>query len=287
MIKNIILIIIIFMTMNILLDYKVISICIQDACTLFFRNIFPSLFPMFLISSLLIDLDFIKYINIIFKKINSRIFKINSNTSYILFMSMISGCPSNAKISKDMYDKNLISKLDIQKIILFSHFTNPIFILNTISHRAPLVLMSHYVSNFIIGFIFRNKYVSNEMTTHNLEKNKYNFSQSLSNSINKAISTLLFILGTIVTFYIISTILNIPIFNAILELSYGLNYLEHLNISLKIKTILLGALLSFGGVCIHFQIYGILNELKIKYLPYLFSRLLQCVLTATIIYILY
>lgn len=273
--------------MNILLDYKIVSVCIQQACNIFLKNIFPSLFPMFLISSLLIDLDFVKYINIIFKRINSKLFRINGNTSYILFMSMISGCPSNAKIAKDMYDKKIIEKTDVQKIILFSHFSNPIFILNSIPHRGLLVLTAHYISNFIIGFLFRNKYVSENNYEYTASKEKYNFSQSLSNAINTSISTLLFILGTIVTFYIISTILNMPIFNAILELSCGMNYLGNISIPLKLKTMLFGALLSFGGICIHFQVYGILSDIKIKYLPYLFSRLFHSFLTVVIIYFFY
>ncbi len=287
MIKKITTIITLFILFCIFKKYSLISKSIIYSCNLFLYNIFPSLFPMFIISSLLMNLNFIEYINIFFKKFNRVIFKINSNESYILFISLISGCPSNAKTAKEMYDNKMIDKINIQKILLFSHFSNPLFIIAMIKHKTILVLISHYISNFIIGIITRNLYISdNYYNNKNVITNK-KVSVILFESISNALSTLLFILGTIVTFYIITTIINIPFFNIILELSQGINYLSSMNIDLKLKTICLGSLLSFGGICIHFQVYGILNELKLKYIPYLLSRIFQSLITALIIYIFY
>ena len=100
-------------------------------------------------------------------------------------------------------------------------------------------------------------------------------------------STLLFILGTIATFYIITSITNIEFFKLILELTQGMNHIYNLNITTKIKTILFGSLLSFGGFCIHFQVYGILKDININYIKYLLMRIIQSIITALIIFILY
>lgn len=288
MIRNIALFIVLFITFLIFKNYSIVTSNIIDSCELFLTKIFPSLFPMFIISSILINLNLIKYINIIFRKINTVLFKLNENTSYILFMSMLSGFPSNAKIAKEMYDSKLIERNDVQKIILFSHFSNPLFIISMIKHKTFLVLIAHYLSNFIIGIIVRNKYLSKGATINlNNNNKKLNFSQILTTAINQAMFTLLFILGTIVCFYILTSIIKLPLFNIILELSQGLNYLTTLDINMKLKTILYGCLLSFGGVCIHFQVYGLLSELKIKYLPYFLSRIGHAILTGLIILTFY
>ncbi len=288
MIRNIALFIVLLITFLIFKNYPIVTSNIIEACELFLAKIFPSLFPMFIISSILINLNLIKYINLIFKKLNTKLFKLNENTSYILFMSMLSGFPSNAKIAKEMYDAKLIKQNDVQKIILFSHFSNPLFIMGMIKHKTLLVLMAHYLSNFIIGIIVRNKYPSEKETTKIKTSNSnLNISQTLTTAINQAMTTLLFILGTIVCFYILTSIINLPLFNVILELSQGLNYLNILDINMKLKTILYGSLLSFGGICIHFQVYGILSDLKIKYFPYLLSRLFHAILTGIIIFIFY
>lgn len=287
MIKKFLMIITLFILVFIFKDHAIISTNIIKACTLFFNNIFPSLFPMFIISSLLMNLNLANYINIILKKFNSKFFKISKNVSYILFISIIAGCPSNAKTAKEMYEMNLVDKIDIQKILLFSHFSNPLFILGTIKHKSTLILVAHYISNFIIGLFTRNMYLSKNKISKEIKIKDKSFPVILFDSINTSINTLLFILGTIVTFYIISTIINIPFFNIILELSQGINYLNLLDINLKLKTILLGSLLSFGGICIHFQVYGLLSDLKIKYMPYLLSRMAQSLITAGIIFIFY
>lgn len=289
MIKKIFLLITLISSILILKNYELVKINIIEACNLFLKNIFPSIFPMLIISTLLLNLNFIKILNIFFKKINQKIFNISNNQSYILFMSMLSGFPSNAKISKELYEKEMVSKTEIQKIILFTHFANPIFILNMTKHHKILVLIAHYLGNIIIALLTKKIYIEENNKSINSYNNKNN--KELSNiffeSITTAINTSLYILGTIVTFYIISSLFNHPLLNIILELSQGINKINLLHMSIKFKTILIGSLLSFGGICIHFQVYGILSNIKIKYYPYLICRIIHATITGLIIFIFY
>ena len=240
---------------------------------------------MLFISSILINTNLIKYINIPFKYINKKLFNINNNTSYILLISILTGTPGNAKACKELYTNKFIIKNDIQKILLFSHFINPFFIINNIKYKPLLILFTHYLSNIIIGIIFRNKYKTHESI--NIKSNNKSLINIIFNSIDKSIHTSIFILGTIITFNIISTSVNSKILSSILEFSSGINYIVNLDISNKLKAILCGSLLSFGGLCIHMQVYGILNKINIKYIPYLLSRILHSIITGLIIYLLY
>lgn len=288
MIKKIILVITLVSSVLILKNHALINANIINACNIFFKNVFPSIFPMFIISTLLLNLNFVNVLNFIFQKINKKLFNISDSQSYIFFMSILSGFPSSAKISKDMYENNMISKIEIQRIILFTHFANPIFIMNMTNHHTLLVILAHYLGNIIIALLTKNIYTNNETIIKKKDKKtNLEFTTIFFDSITKALNTSLYILGTIVTFYIISSLINIPFFNIILELSQGINYINLLHISFKLKTILTGALLSFGGICIHFQVYGILNEIKIKYFPYLLSRIMHATITGLIIYIFY
>ena len=61
-------------------------------------NIFPSLFPFFIIPKILINYGF-----------TPKIFNIDPNYSFIFFMSMISGFPSSAKYTKELVDKGIVS----------------------------------------------------------------------------------------------------------------------------------------------------------------------------------
>lgn len=274
-----------FIIILIVINYKTINFSIINSSNIFFYKIFPSLFVMLLISSILTEINLVNYINIPFKYINKKLFKINSNTSYIFLISILTGTPGNCLTIKNLYENNSITKNDIQKIILFTHFINPFFIINNIKYKTILVLLSHYLSNIIIGIIYRNKYKS--IDSNYIKSNNKKISNILFDSIDKSIHTSIFILGTIITFNIISSSFNSKLLNSLLEFSTGVNYINSLNISYKVKTILCGGLLSFGGICIHIQVYGILNKISIKYIPYLISRIIHSIITCLIIFILY
>ena len=81
----------------------------------------------------------------------------------ILILSIISGFPSNARNTRTLYDKGVITLDEANHILIFSHFSNPLFILTTIAifffNNAKIgiiLLISHYLSNLILGILFRN-----------------------------------------------------------------------------------------------------------------------------------
>lgn len=286
MIKSIFFLLFSFIFISLFKNYEIINSNIIKTCTIFLKNIFPSTFPILVISSLFLNLNLYKIIIKLFGKINKKIFNITNSQTFILFMSLFSGFPSSSKLSKEMYEKKLISKTEIQKIILYTHFANPIFILSIVSYHKYLVLVSHFISNIIIALLLKNIYKNNNNIILNNSSNK-NITKIFFESITNSINTCMFILGTLITFNILSSIINIPIFNVILELSNGINYINTLEQSIKIKTILIGSLISFGGLCIHLQVYGILSDIKIKYYPYLLSRIFHAIITGILIYIFY
>lgn len=283
--KYLFLALIIYIYYILITKHVIITQSIIEACNLFINKIFTSLFPILIISYIIIHLNIIKYISFFISPITNKLFNINTNLSNIFIISIFTGSPGNAKNIKEMYDNKLLTDADCNKILLFSHFSNPLFILSIVKYRPLLVLFSHYITNIIIGIIFRNMKCSHNNII--IKNNNESLSNIIFNSIKTSVSTLLFILGTVTTFYIITSILNIKILNIIFELSQGMNYINIMNITNKYKTILFGFLLSFGGLCIHFQVFGILDGIKIKYIPYLFSRLLHSIITILLILILY
>ena len=64
------------------------------------NNIFPSLFPFFLLSELLIQYGFVEFLGELLKPLMNRVFRISNRTAFIFVMSIISGFPSNAKYTK-------------------------------------------------------------------------------------------------------------------------------------------------------------------------------------------
>ncbi len=265
------------------------------------NNIFPYLFPFFIISDLLININIIDLINKHFNKLMYRIFKISSEGSFVFFMSILSGIPSNAKYIDSLLKTNKLSKEESAKILLFTHFVSPLFIIGYIGNivgknNSILILCIHYTTNIILGLIFRNYHVNKSDVVNTIHSKRTNnsFIKTITSSILNSINTLLLILGVISFFAFLTTCINLyipsPIVKSIIsglfEITNGINNISILDISIKSKMLLIVAIISFGGFSSHIQVMAILEEYKMRYFPYLISRILHSIISILIMMLL-
>lgn len=277
------------------------------------NNIFPSLFPFFVLSEILIQYGFVELVGELCKTVMSRVFKTKGVCAFIFIMSMVSGFPSSAKYTRELYLKGLITEKEASKALTFTFFSNPLFILGTVSilflnnkEVGLLILLCHYISNVFIGIIFRNYQPTVENDTHVSFKtailkmhkkrisNNLSFGSIITNSVINSINTLLLILGTITIFLVITTIIdhNInltsyyqSVLNGFVEMTQGLKYISILDIPLKLKCVLSAMIISFGGFSVHMQIISILSDTKISYFPFLVARTLHALIASVLVYI--
>ena len=302
MVKNIIYLLVLTITLfEMLFNSSLIINSVTFSFSLCINNLFPSLFPFMILSNILMEYGFVDIASELLKPIMNKIFKAHEYGSFVLILSIISGTPSNSKYINELLNKNLINEYDANKLLLFTHFVNPLFIINTIGisflHNKLLgiiILISHYIGNFIVGIIFRNYHKVLINSKINITKaitsldKKNNFIYILTNSIISSINTLLIILGVITTCLIITTIIDInPLLNGFLEITQGLKYISTTNLEILKKVILTTFLISFGGFSIHAQSFSILSNKKIKYIPYLLARITHGIISSILVYILF
>ena len=230
-------------------------------------------------------------------------------------MSIISGNPANAKYTRELYKDEKINKYEATKILCFTCFSNPLFILGTVSvlflnnkEAGLLILICHYIGNLFVGLGMRGYHPSkkeNDKTSltkaiDEMHKkrisNKDSFGEVITNSLVSSINTLLLILGVITTCLVLTTIidnnLNLnsvfqSVLNGFIEMTQGLKYISLEAIPLKLKCILTVMILSFGGLSVHMQIMSILSDTGIKYLPFLCARICHAVISSLLMYILF
>ena len=94
--KIFIVIFLLIITFSIFSYSNEINDTIYLSINLFIKNIFPSLFPMFVISSILVAIKTPKFLGNIFSNIMFHLFKVKGEGSFVFFMSMISGFPSSS-----------------------------------------------------------------------------------------------------------------------------------------------------------------------------------------------
>ena len=208
-----VIIITLFFLVELFINKNLVFNTISFSLDIWVNNLIPSLFPMFILSDILITYNFVKYIPKWFINIFSYLFNIKKECTLVFFLSMLSGFPTNAKNIKKLYDMNIINGKEASNMLMFTHFSNPLFILGTLAifflnnkKLGIIILLSHYLSNFIIGIIFR-KFNTISNNTSNEKEKSLHFGPVFVNAIKSSVDTLLLILGTLNCFLIISTII--------------------------------------------------------------------------------
>lgn len=275
---------------------KDISSSIIFSISIWKDNLLPSLFPFFVMSDLLLAYGFVDIISFFLGSIMTKWFYLPKDAAFAFFVSLFSGFPSGSKYVNDLLNAKKISIDDANYLIMFTHFANPFFIVTTIGlfllsnvKAGYIILISHILSNIIVAFIFRKKKVilnndNNYKKAFYLSSPDKPFITILTNSIFKSFKTLVNMLGIIMIFLMITTIIKkiIPLtgitnglLSGFLEMTQGVKYISSLDISLPIKASILSAIVSFSGLSVHFQVKSIIDETDIKYSNFLKARVVQ------------
>lgn len=269
---------------------------------LWLNTLVPSMFPMFVLSDILISYNFIEYIPNKIVKFISKVFNISKSSVLIIFLSLISGFPSNARTIRSACDNKTISIKEAEHLLLFNHFANPLFVVNTIgtiflnnTYYGLVILFSHIISNFIIAIIFRKNNTLTNFNNTTIKDSCQSFGNVLSTSIKKSIDTLFSIAGITTLFLILSCLItNIFSFNdifsfivkGVLEMTIGLSSLSILNISDILKVVFSSMIISFGGLSVHLQVISALDGTDIKYRYYLKGRTYQAITSGIISFLI-
>lgn len=299
---NIIIIILtLFMMYQIIINKFLVYNSISFALDIWVNNLIPSLFPFFIISNILINYNFTYYIPKKIREFCKYIFNITDNMLTILILSMLAGFPNNARNTRILYDKKLITLDEANHILIFSHFANPSFILTTVgifffndATIGMILLISHYLSNFILGILFRNFFNHDKNNAYEAKQN-INFGTVFINCINNSVDTILLICGIVTVFLLLSSLINnifnfdlysLTLIKGILEITIGIQELSGLGLPIIYKSVIASCFLAFGGFSVHTQVISQISETNISYKYFFIGRIFQMIISGFITYLI-
>lgn len=275
--KRIILSILIFcILMAIIVNPSVYIKTSLNAVTIWATILVPSLFPFFVFTKILTKLGTVEHISSVFSPISVNIYKNAKISSYIFFMSILTGYPVGSKLVADLYSSGKLTKTQAVRCLTFCSNSGPMFIVGSVGVAMLLdkrvgyiMLISHILGALINGLIYRNKTVKEDKSfTPNL--NNKSEENILSSSVNDSIFSILLVGGMVIVAFIILQILeNINAFSplvnllnflgvdkqlsssiisGIFEITKGCLGISNLSISISSKAIICSTLISFGGI---------------------------------------
>lgn len=276
------------------------------AFSLWQTNLLPSLFPFFVLSEVFIQYGFVSFLGELLRKPMNTFFHLSGECGFVLAMSMVSGFPSGAKYTRSLVDSGIIDDDEGSRLLTFTHFSNPFFIVGTIGSfflgqkkLGILILLCHFFANFMIGFLFRpRRKLESSPSSFSFYRalakmhkarlaNKKTFGQIVTFAITNTLKTLLLMLGVVTFFLIVTTILQevVPLgdvfrtlFSGVLEMTQGIKYTASLPISLMWKAAFMTFMISFGGFSVHMQVMSFLEDTNIQYRYFFLARILHALL---------
>lgn len=134
----------------------------KDGLALCGNVIVPSLFPFFVVSSLIVGLGLAEYPGRLVEKLMHPLFRVNGRCASALVLGLIGGYPVGARTAAELYKKGQCSRSEAERLLGFCNNSGPAFLLGVVgtgifgSPKIGLLLMViHMVSALLVGLVFR------------------------------------------------------------------------------------------------------------------------------------
>lgn len=284
------------------------------ACThaliLWSGSVVPALFPVMILSRLLISTDILYFILKPVAFLCGRFLHLSFYGTYALLLGYVCGYPMGVKTIADLEDERLLSQEEGRFLATFINNVSPGFLSGYVCtellqkpETAPACMVIIYGASLTYGTvtaIFQKNagplppYAKKTIVQPN-QKSHLSFLMLLDHTLEDSILQLLKIGGYMVLFSVLSSITCVFSFlpetamvllSATLEISCGAQQITLLACSAFLKGILLTASLSFGGLCSAFQSSSFLQRAGIPLPKYIKAKAMIS-LIALAYYVLY
>lgn len=134
----------------------------KDGLALCFNVIVPSLFPFFVLASLVVDLGLAAYLGRAMEGLMRPLFRVSGSCAAAVALGFIGGYPIGARTTLQLYQQGLCSKIEAERLLAFCNNSGPAFIFGVVGAgvfgdgRVGLLLyITHAVASILVGILFR------------------------------------------------------------------------------------------------------------------------------------
>ncbi len=124
--------------------------------------ILPSLFPFFILSSLVVELGMSRYLGRLLEPVMVPLFRVNGTCAAALALGFVGGYPVGARTALQLYQNGQCSRAEAERLLAFCNNCGPAFILGVVgagifgSGTVGLLLYgTHLAASLLVGLIFR------------------------------------------------------------------------------------------------------------------------------------
>ena len=192
----------------------------KEGLQLCFNVIVPSLFPFFVLSSLVVDLGLAARLGKVMERFMRPLFRVGGPCASALVLGFVGGYPVGARTAINLYRTGQCSRTEAERLLAFCNNSGPAFILGVVgagvfaSGRIGLLLyLAHMAASLCVGLLFRF-YKHREMPhpRHRAGGTQFQtsrFSAAFTNSVSGSLSSILNICAFVVFFTVVIRLLSL------------------------------------------------------------------------------
>lgn len=231
---------------------------IERGLTLCLHSVLPSLFPFFVLSSLLLSLGFVEGLGRLLAPMMERLFHLGGNGAAALALGLIAGYPSGARTVCRLYESHLCGREEAERLLGFCNNAGAAFFLSYLGaglfglREGMWLWLIHVLAALLTGMLLRPR------RTLSLERrparaNPPGFFAAFPAAVQSGFSSFLSVCGFVLLFSVLMqplrTLLGETPLLGIIELFGGVSALD----TSPRSFLLAAALTGFGGLSVHAQ----------------------------------
>lgn len=207
--------------------------CVAAARTgleLCFNVIIPSLFPFFVLSSLVVDLGLAGYIGRALERVMRPLFRVSGSCASALALGFVGGYPVGAQTAISLYRQGMCTRTEAQRLLAFCNNSGPAFILGVVgagifadSKVGLLLYLVHMASSCLVGVLFRFYGPKEEPGTHGKAPTfqAKRFTTAFTQAVTGAMGSTINICAFVIFFTVILRLLSLAGFLSALAAGLG------------------------------------------------------------------
>lgn len=281
---------VLFFAALLLLHPETATAAMEEGLLLCFRTVIPSLFPFFVVTSLLTQLGFAGLLQGMFAPLMGPLFKMRGVCALPLLAGLLGGYPTGAKTAADLYDEGIIFKEEAERLLGFCNNCGPAFLLSYVGAGvlgSPALggklLVIHMASALLTGMLLcRLGHVKGPVLLPcRMPDAPIHLPRVFTGAVTGSLTSMLNICAYVVIFRTAAALLPLPGWGlGALEMVSGLAALS----ADKVGFIAAAAFTAWGGLSVHCQTMAVAGELSTKW--HWLGKAVQTMMAAALAFLL-
>ena len=273
----------------------------KDGLSLCGNVILPSLFPFFVLSSLVVELGMSRCLGRLFQPVMAPLFRVNGACASAVALGFIGGYPVGARTAIALYESGQCSRTEAERLLAFCNNSGPAFILGVVGTGV----FGSGVGVLFRFYRYREPPRPSRQPEAHFQAARFSaaFTRSVTSSLASALNICAFILFFTVTIRMLtlsglltglarllarlcaplglSQVWAERLLTGVLEVSSGVSSLTGGALSGRLS--MAAFMLGWAGLSVHCQVLAFLGDSGLSMGTYLWGKLLHGLLSAALL----